>query len=70
MKLIKCNSDTPLCNEQWVVEFYDHKPVSFTRRDDLEKYLNHELSDENGYMEYERVPCGVQHIVYYDIDWK
>lgn len=70
MRLVKRSTDIPILNEEWVVDFYDHKSLSFTNRQDLEKYLNHELSEEHGYMEYERVPSGVTHIVQYDIDWE
>ena len=68
MKLVKSNSH--YLDEEWIVEFYDHKPLSFATREDLEKYLSHELSTEHGYMEYDRVPNGVKHIVNYNIDWE
>lgn len=70
MRLVKSNADIPILNERWTVEFYDHKPLDFVTREDLEKYLRHELSDEHGYMECERVPSGVTHTIYYDIDWE
>lgn len=70
MKLVKCNTDVPILNEEWVVNFYDHIPLSFTNKQDLEKYLNHESSEEHGYMEWGRVPTGVTHVVHYDIDWE
>ena len=70
MKLIENNSDIPLLNEVWTVEFYDHKPLSFASRQDLEKYLNHECSDEHGYMDWGRVPSGVSHTIYYNIDYE
>ena len=57
-------------NEQWTVDFYDHKPLSFDTKEDLEKYLNGNRSNRHGYMEYERVPSGVKHIVSYDIDYE
>lgn len=68
VKLVKKNSDMPILNEVWTITFYDHKSLDFTSKDDLEKYLNHELSEEHGYMEYERVPNGVEHTVYYNIE--
>ena len=68
-KLVKNNSDVPILNEIWTITFYDHKSLDFTSKDDLEKYLNHELSNEHGYMEYERVPNGVEHTVYYNIEY-
>lgn len=70
MKLVKCNTNVPILNEKWVVDFCDHIPLSFTNRQDLEKYLNHESSEEHGYMEWGRVPTGVTHVVHYDIDWE
>lgn len=70
MKLVKCDTDAPILNEEWVVNFYDHIPLSFTNRQDLEKYLNHESSEEHGYMEWGRVPTGVTHVVHYNIDWE
>lgn len=69
VKLVKKNSDMPILNEVWTITFYDHKSLDFTSKDDLEKYLNHELSEEHGYMEYERVPNGVEHTVYYNIEY-
>jgi hypothetical protein len=69
MKLVKCDSDIPILNEMWTVDFYDHKSLNFTTKEDLEKYLRHELSEEHGYMEYERVPSGVTHTINYKIDW-
>lgn len=57
-------------SERWVVNFHDHKPHSFHSKEDMEKYLNNEESEEYGYMEYERVPDYVEHIVCYDIDYK
>ena len=70
MRLVKSNTDIPILNERWTVDFYDHKPSDFTTREDLEKYLRHERSNEHGYMGYERVPSGVTHTIYYDIDWE
>lgn len=70
MKLVKCDTDVPILNEEWVVNFDEHIPLSFTNRQDLEKYLNHESSEEHGYMEWSRVPTGVTHVVHYDIDWE
>ena len=69
VKLVKKNSDMPILNEVWTITFYDHKSLDFTSKDDLEKYLNHELSNEHGYMGYERVPNGVEHTVYYKIEY-
>lgn len=70
MKLVKCNTDISILNEEWIVDFCDYIPLSFTNRQDLEKYLNHESSEEHGYMEWGRVPSGVTHIIHYDIDWE
>lgn len=57
-------------NKQWIINFYNHKPLSFSSKEDLEKYLSGELSDEHGYMEYERVPDSVEQRISYDIDWE
>jgi len=70
IELVKRNTDVPFSNEEWVVDFYDYIPLSFTNRQDLEKYLNHESSEEHGYMEWGRTPSGVTHIIHYDIVWK
>ena len=68
-QLVKNNSDVPILNEMWVVTFYDHLPLTFESKQDVEKYLNGELSEAHGYMEYERVPNGVEHTVYYNIEY-
>ena len=70
MRLVRHNNlECAMTNEKWVVNFYDHKPLSFSSKEDLEKYLNGDWSDEHGFMEYERVPSDVEYIIYYDIDW-
>ena len=70
MKLVKHNdTELPILNEVWTIHFYDHKPLDFTNQADAEKYLKRELSEEHGYMEYERVPNGVTHTEYYDINY-
>lgn len=70
MKLVKHNdTELPFLNEVWTIHFYDHKPLDFTTIIDAEKYLRGELSQEHGYMEYERVPNGVTHTEYYDINY-
>lgn len=71
MKIVPHNdSEIPILNEVWVVNFYDHKSLSFSSKEDMERYLRGELSEEHGYMEYERIPSGVEHTVYYDINWE
>ena len=52
-RLVKNNSDVPILNEVWTITFYDHKPLDFTSKDDLDKYLNGDCSKEHGFMEYE-----------------
>lgn len=71
MKIVPHNdSEIPILNEVWTVNFYDHKSLSFSSKEDMERYLRRELSEEHGYMEYERTPSNVEHTVYYDIDWR
>ncbi len=67
-QLVKNNSTIPILNETWTVTFYDHLPLAFESKQDVEKYLNGEFSEAHGYMEYERVPNGVEHTVYYNIE--
>ena len=72
MKLVKHNdTELPFLNEVWTIHFYDHKPLDFTSKTDVEKYLRRELVEGYGYgfMEYERVPNGVTHTEYYDINY-
>lgn len=67
-RLVKNNSDVPELNEVWKLTFLDHKPLYFTSKNDLDKYLNGEYSEEHGFMEYERIPNDVEHTVYYNIE--
>ena len=60
MQLVKCNCE-------WSINFCDHQPLSFSSKEDLEKYLNGECSNEHGYMEYERVPDYVRQTIDYEI---
>ena len=68
-RLVKNNSDVPILNEVWTITFYDHKPLDFEDKNDLEKYLSGECSKKHGYMEYEKIPENVEHIVYYNIEY-
>ena len=68
MKLVKCDHpNVPVLNELWVLKFIDHKDMTFETREALETYINHEYSEGYGFMEYEKVPESVEHIVYYDV---
>lgn len=68
-RLVKNHSDVPILNEVWTITFCDHKPLAFTSKNDLDKYLNGDYSEEHGFKEYERVPNGVEHTVYYNIEY-
>lgn len=56
-------------DETWIVNFYDHKPLTFSSKEDMEKYLCGECSESYGYMEYERVPEYILCEKYYNINY-
>lgn len=56
-------------SELWIVNFYNHKSLSFKSRSDMVKYLSGDISNEHGMMEYERVPKSVEHTEFYSIDY-
>ena len=68
INLIQEDSNEYFERESWIVTFFDHLPLSFKTKDDMEKYLNRECSEAHGYMEYERIPSGVRHEEYYRIE--
>lgn len=55
-------------NDEWIVEFQEHKPLSFKNKADLIDYLNGRYSKEHGFMEYKRVPHSIEHREYFTLD--
>ena len=67
MRLVETDYNISLFNEEWILNFVDHKSLAFDTREDLEKFINGEQSAKYGYIDYHMIPTTVNYVKYYDV---